>query len=215
MKLFTLAGVVAVALGLAACSSTIPSAPSAPVSVISVPATVPSSPTATTAPKPVVKPRPRVPAPAPVHTGCYATNGTVPTETLPDRNCTPGAVNPAVTQATIGQTICHSGWTHTVRPPESYTEPLKIAQVAEYHYADTNVSAYEEDHLIPLELGGSPTSVKNLWPEYDAGHIPNPKDAVENQLRSAVCGGQVTLAAAQQAIARDWTTAESVLGVSP
>ena len=33
-------------------------------------------------------------------------------------------------------------------------------------YADTNpISDYEEDHLIPLELGGSPTSPLNLWPE--------------------------------------------------
>ncbi len=33
----------------------------------------------------------------------------------PDRRCTPGAVNPAVTQSTIDSTICRSGWTATVR----------------------------------------------------------------------------------------------------
>ena len=59
----------------------------------------------------------------------------------------------------------------------------------------------EEDHLIPLELGGSPKSVRNLWPEYDGGHIPNPKDKVENALKRAVCDGRVTLRAALHAIA--------------
>src|ERR1700751_1081179 len=46
-------------------------------------------------------------------------------DVLPDPPCTPGATNPTVTQATIHQTICTSGWTATVRPPESYTEQLK------------------------------------------------------------------------------------------
>jgi hypothetical protein len=144
---------------------------------------------------------------------CHAVNGQITARTLPDRRCTPGATNSAVTQATIGRTICKSGWTATVRPPESYTEPLKIAQIAEYHYALRGVSLYEEDHLIPLELGGSPRSVTNLWPEYDAGKIPNPKDAVENALKRAVCGHRVSLRAAQVAIAVNWTTARARLHV--
>ena len=144
---------------------------------------------------------------------CHATNGQVTARTLPDRKCTPGATNSAVTQATIGRTICKSGWTATVRPPESYTEPLKVAQIAEYHYTLRSVSLYEEDHLIPLELGGSPRSAKNLWPEYDAGKIPNPKDAVENALNHAVCSHRVSLKAAQVAIAVNWTTARARLHV--
>ncbi len=144
---------------------------------------------------------------------CYAINGHIATKALPDRRCTPGATNPAVTQADISRTICKSGWTTTVRPPESYTEPLKIAQIAEYHYADRKVGDYEEDHLIPLELGGSPQSVKNLWPEYDAGKIPNPKDAVENALKRGVCDHKVSLKAAQTAIAVNWTTARARLRV--
>ncbi len=35
---------------------------------------------------------------------------------LPDPACTPGTVNPAVSQANIADTICKSGWTSTVRP---------------------------------------------------------------------------------------------------
>jgi hypothetical protein len=36
---------------------------------------------------------------------------------LPSRTLTPGATNPAVTQATIHQTICVRGWTASMRPP--------------------------------------------------------------------------------------------------
>ncbi len=47
---------------------------------------------------------------------------------LPDRHCTPGVVDPAVTQADIGSTICVSGYTQTVRPPESQTGKFKFGQ---------------------------------------------------------------------------------------
>ena len=79
--------------------------------------------------------------------------------------------NPDVTQDTIDSTICVSGWTATVRPPASYTTALKIQQIADYGYTDTSTADYEEDHFIPLELGGSPTDPGNLWPEprYDTG----------------------------------------------
>lgn len=138
---------------------------------------------------------------------CHSSHG------LPDRRCTPGATYAKVTQKNIGRTICKSGWTSTVRPPESYTEKLKREQIAEYGYRDKKLGDYEEDHLIPLELGGSPRSVRNLWPEYDGGKIPNPKDKVEDALRRAVCDGKVKLAPAERAIARDWKTAERVLGL--
>jgi hypothetical protein len=120
---------------------------------------------------------------------------------LPDPRCTPGAINPVVTQATIHRTICVAGWTSRVRPPESYTERLKSQQM--FLYGDRGpMSSYEEDHLIPLELGGSPANPKNLWPE--PGRSPNPKDAVENAAKYAVCDGRLSLAAAQRAIATNW-----------
>ena len=68
---------------------------------------------------------------------------------LPDPSCTPGVTNPDVTQADIDETICKSGWTATVRPPVSYTEPLKYQQKAAYGETGP-VSNYEEDHLIPI-----------------------------------------------------------------
>ncbi|MGW1073902.1 hypothetical protein [Streptomyces sp. NPDC002537] len=133
---------------------------------------------------------------------------------LPDASCQPGAYNPDVTQATIGSTICVPGWTKTVRPPVSYTTPLKIRQIGEYGYTDTDTADYEEDHLVPLELGGAPKDPKNLWPEPRYGDQPaGDKDSVENQLKTAVCNHQVTLDAARSAIATDWTTALAGLGL--
>lgn len=133
---------------------------------------------------------------------------------LPDPACTPGAPNPAVTQATIRTTICTSGWTATIRPPVSYTTGLKRRGIAAYGYTDKSLSDYEEDHFLPLEVGGSPTDPRNLWPEpHSGGDGSYSKDRVENAARRAVCSGRVTLAAAQHAMLTDWTTADSVLGI--
>ena len=129
---------------------------------------------------------------------------------LPDPACTPGATNPAVTPATIATTICARGWTATVRPAEALTEKLKVAQLQAYREAGP-LHAYEEDHLIPLELGGAPADPHNLWPE--PGPSPNAKDRVENAARRAVCDHRLALAAAQQAIAADWTALGRQLGV--
>ena len=120
---------------------------------------------------------------------------------LPDPARTPGATNPQVTQANIATTICARGWTSTVRPPESYIDPLKHAQMAEYGETQPT-RTYEEDHLIPLGLGGSPSDPHNLWPE--PGSSPNPKDDVEYAANRAVCDGTLTLADAQHQIATDW-----------
>lgn len=128
---------------------------------------------------------------------------------LPDPTCTPGVVNPAVTQATIRGTICKSGWTSTVRPPVSTTNRLKRQVLGAYGLPATTQG--ELDHLISLELGGAPADVRNLWVQ--PGKIPNPKDAVENQLSRAVCSGLVPLVTVQKAIAADWVTAFDVSGL--
>lgn len=130
--------------------------------------------------------------------------------TLPNPAMTPGAINPAVTQETIGSTICVRGWTRTIRPPRQYTSALKRQQILEFGYADRRMSDYEEDHLVPLDLGGSPTDPRNLWPEPRVaadGWNADLKDELEAVLARLVCSGQVPLAEAQQAIARDWIAA--------
>jgi hypothetical protein len=129
-------------------------------------------------------------------------------QALPDATCTAGVINPNVTQDNIQQTICVSGYTKTIRPSASYTNKIKAEQMSEYGYTDS-IHAHEEDHLISLELGGSPDDPKNLWPEPHAS--PNPKDKVENYLHAAVCSGRISLHDAQVRIATDWTTADAGL----
>lgn len=129
---------------------------------------------------------------------------------LPNSARTPGATNPSVTQATIGRTICVTGWTDTVRPPSSLTTALKEQQLASgYAYrGDQNTPDYEEDHLISLELGGSPSSPSNLWPEpYNSTEGARVKDVLENKLHALVCTHSITLVTAQRAIATNWWTA--------
>jgi hypothetical protein len=133
---------------------------------------------------------------------CHSVNG------LPDPACTPGVTDPDVTQDNILTTICVSGYTTRVRPPSSYTDALKAQQIKAYGYIDTALADYEEDHLIPLELGGHPTDARNLWPEPRTGLYPaTKKDGVENSLHTKVCAGLLTLATAQAAIARNWESA--------
>ena len=122
---------------------------------------------------------------------------------LPDPACTPGSVDPAVAQADIRTTICTAGWTVKVRPPDSQTGYAKH-DVSAPAYSLPPGTAGEEDHLVPLELGGS-NDITNLWLE--AGKIPNPKDAVEDRLHREVCAGTITLARARAAIAANWQTA--------
>jgi hypothetical protein len=88
-------------------------------------------------------------------------------------------LNPVVTQATIHQTICVKGWTATVRPKGLPTK-----------------RGYEDDHIIPLELGGAPSAQVNLR------FVPLPRarrdDVLENQLRRQVCAHTITLAEGQK-----------------
>ena len=126
---------------------------------------------------------------------------------LPNPQVTPGAINPAVNQSNIYSTICVSGYTKTIRPPSSYTNHIKYSQLdSGYNYrGDTNASDYEEDHLVPLEVGGNPSSVKNLFPQpwlvtWNAGK----KDRLEDKMHSLVCSGTISLAAAQKVFITNW-----------
>jgi hypothetical protein len=123
---------------------------------------------------------------------------------LPDPARTPGAINP------IRSTICIRGWTRTIRPPQRHTSALKRQQIREFGYADRRMGAYEEDHLVPLGLGGAPYDEHNLWPEPRTtadGWNADLKDELEAVLARLVCSGRVPLAEAQQAIANDWISA--------
>jgi hypothetical protein len=132
---------------------------------------------------------------------------------LPDLRCTPGALNPRVKQSTISKTICVPNWTDTVRPPTSYTNKLKVQGIADYGYADRRLSSYEEDHLIPLAVGGSPRSPKNLWPEpYKGKFGARVKDKLERFLQSRVCDLTMRLSKARWQF-RNWKAAFKQFGL--
>jgi hypothetical protein len=120
-----------------------------------------------------------------------------------DAACTPGSLDPAVTQATIWQTICVAGWTARVR---NVPQAEKDAAMRSYGVDPRHHPPLEIDHLVSLELGGD-NSIANLWPE---PALPKPgfreKDVVESFLRRQVCLGRLSLNGAQREIATDWTT---------
>lgn len=122
---------------------------------------------------------------------CMAANG------LPDVACSPGAVFTDVSTTEI----CVSGYSKSVRnlPEKEWNQVF-----AEYGVTSHPTGAYEVDHLISLELGGS-NDIANLWPE-PASPTPgfHEKDRVENYLHKQVCDGLMTLADAQRIIATDW-----------
>jgi len=116
----------------------------------------------------------------------------------------PGAINPAVTQANIHQTICVSGWTKTVRPPTSYTNKIKRNLMVSLHLPG-KASDYELDHELSIEDGGDPSSLLNLWMQPYAGQWgARTKDKIETRLKTLVCKGAITLATAQYELQTDW-----------
>jgi hypothetical protein len=143
---------------------------------------------------------------------------------LPFAQFTPGDFNPNITQANLGDTICANSWgtgswsTSSVRPSSYYTTNLKNQQLAGNYSLfaptwGTLTANYEEDHLVPLSLGGHPTSVFNLWPQprnnAAANYVNNAetKDLLEQKLQSLVCSNVTSLITAQNAIAANWTAA--------
>ena len=127
--------------------------------------------------------------------------------TLPIHSITPGALDPAVNQSNIASTVCVVGYTKTVRPPASYTNALKYKQLSGSYsrYGSTNMKLFEEDHLIPLSLGGAPRDPKNLWPEpWEGGNGARKKDVLELKMHLMVCAGKISLKAAQSIFATNW-----------
>ena len=125
---------------------------------------------------------------------------------IPDNDRTPGTLNPHVMQANIAETICVPGWTATVRPPSSYTNRLKVMQLRELHLSG-KAKDYEEDHVVPLCIGGHPTDHRNLWPQPREGKwAAKFKDQLEASVCRAVCRGAITLEEGQAIFLQpDWT----------
>lgn len=122
---------------------------------------------------------------------------------LPDPVCTPGVPDKRVIQSNIATTICVPGWSKKIRPPVSYTQPIKVRDIAAYGaYAGTDPAGYELDHLIPISWGGDPRDPANLWPESPGS--PNPKDRLELAGLAMICSKKISLDDARNGIAHDW-----------
>jgi hypothetical protein len=167
----------------------------------------PPAPVPPPAPSPTPPPAPPAPPTAPVFL-VSSTSLAVRTRTigcrrgvLPDRRCSPGAYDPAVTQANIQSTICVSGYTATVRDVPTSE---KNAVYKEYGITRHASYSYEVDHIVSLELGGS-NNIANLYPEaYANPNGARVKDRLENAMHAAVCGGTLALKTAQAEIASNW-----------
>jgi hypothetical protein len=111
----------------------------------------------------------------------------------------PGEVDSHVTQATIHDTICQGEYTAKVRPPRQFADAIKRRLAVGLPGSSQD---YELDHLVPLGLGGHPTSPNNLWllswPEAAV------KDRDELRLHREVCADRMTLEQAQHEMLATW-----------
>ena len=130
---------------------------------------------------------------------------------FPDPSCTPGAVNPHLTDAILQDpefgTGCERdkatsatekkqtyGW-YDITKPTNNAEPHMICEL---------------DHLISIELGGADT-LDNIWPQCGPkgakgeNRLFKQKDQVENWLAQMIRDGTMSKKEAQQGIADDWT----------
>jgi hypothetical protein len=120
----------------------------------------------------------------------------------------PGALNDAVTQASIRRTICTTGWSASVRPPASFLGEAKSRLMKEAALPASDAPKYEVDFFIPLGLGGHPRKHDNLWLQpVDGPWSARTKDRLEGKLRRMVCSGEITLHEARDAMRTDWKLA--------
>ncbi|MBJ7598392.1 MAG: hypothetical protein JF922_09945 [Candidatus Dormibacteraeota bacterium] len=120
----------------------------------------------------------------------------------------------------LGRTICKAGWTDLVRPNPQESARLKRQILQRYGIqpSTTNLALHELDHRLPLEIGGAPRDLANLWPEpweADAKHPQGSgrpgggaqaKDKIENRTRAAICNGRLSLAEGQRIFLGDWSS---------
>lgn len=118
----------------------------------------------------------------------------------PDPRLTPGQAFPTVT----AHDVCQPGYAGHIR---NVPNSVKNQVFQRYGIHNPRPGAYEIDHFISLELGGT-NDISNLWPQpYTGTWNAHHKDHLEDTLHSLVCQGRLTLRQAQQAITSDWIAA--------
>jgi hypothetical protein len=130
----------------------------------------------------------------------------------------------AVTPENVDSTICartRPTWAKAHRPPAALTNRLKREQIRLYGYSDRDPRHYEEDHLVPISLGGlsysapehamiSGREAANLWPQPRTTITERgaeKKDELEYALFRAVCRHEIGLREAQAAFTTNWIKA--------
>jgi hypothetical protein len=111
-----------------------------------------------------------------------------------DRACTPGAI-----LTTSKADVCIPGWA-TAHRHVTYDQRRRI--FARYGIPYSQHRAYELDHLIALEDGGSNADT-NLFPQPLAQ--ARLKDRDENRSHQDVCAGRKSLRRVQRWIVRKWS----------
>lgn len=121
-----------------------------------------------------------------------------------------GAIDPAVTQDNIDNTICRPGYARSARPAYAITGPLKRRMMDAQHPGE-RMADYELDHLIPISIGGAPFDMRDLWLQPRQGQAnAGDKNVLAYVLWRLVCTHQVPLATAQHEISHDWTRAYQI-----
>jgi hypothetical protein len=137
----------------------------------------------------------------------------------------PIPLNPAVTQATIDDTICVPGYTKTVRPPVSFTDKLKYKLMDAQGIPRKDAHLFELDHKEALTDGGAGSDPRNLQlqlMEHGPYILPNGKawkgevdakvkDKVEVAVNKAICSKKMRLAEAQACLWNDWRKCSKTL----
>lgn len=174
--------------------------------------------------------------PVPAADSCHVQPGN-----RPDPACTPGLLNSDISVVNGRLVIsvqgrqldfCSSAFsTRMIRPPETYTNPLKLRLMESYgmrhrpaRQGDLATNQVELDHDIGLEDIGHPYAVGNLWPMPRAktapGNqptgLPGPyaeqKDTIETRVHRLECADPAKAAEYAARLAADWhsfeTTAE-------
>ena len=119
---------------------------------------------------------------------------------LPDPRCSPGAFYSGLTKARLCSSTFRTSSIRDVPEAEKFAVEREYGMPA-HPYGRT----IEIDHIVSLELGGS-NAIANLFPEPGSGPANfHAKDRLENSVHEALCEGQITLRAAQRAIASNWT----------
>lgn len=117
-------------------------------------------------------------------------------------------LNPAVTQATITDTVCVPGWTKNIRPYVGEMRIIKAEMLVAIGESHEHRNRYQLDQRIPLALEGATIDRRNLILQPVA--LALEKDAIERCLAVAVCDGRLGLDEARSAIWRDWRAAGTV-----